>query len=910
MKILIVEDNDDARLILKKTLEFNGHQVEEASDGREALEKARKRKPDMIVSDILMPVMDGFVLCREVREDGSLCEVPFVFFTATYTDDEDEKFALELGADRFIRKPLDGPQFMAAIKGVAREVAEGRLAPSEPGMEDEGVFLKVYNERLIQKLEKKMEDLEQETMARRQSEKLLKATLAAVPDMIFRLDRDVRFLDFKPAKTFDPYLTPDQYLGKTAVEVLPEELARNMKESIARALDENTMVTLEYQLPHGEEFRNYEARYAPCGQDQVVVIVRDITSERQALAILTESEDRYRALVESSVDHIFMLSPEGVYLATNQQCIQRQLGSGESLVGKNLEEYHETEVARDYLDHVNHVVSAGQSLSFEHEIQGPDGPHWHLETLYPLVRDGQVWAVGGICRDITERKAAETALRESETRYRDLFESSIDAIAITGIDGRILDANQAFFDLFGYSREDVIDLNVSALYANPDDRRIFLEALKRNGFVRDLESLRCKKDGSRIVCLVTAVTQRDKSGDITFIQSITRDVTAVRDLEAQYRQAQKMEAVGRLAGGVAHDFNNMLSIIIGYTDITLYNLSPTDPLYSDIKEIGTAAQRSADLVRQLLAFARKQTIAPTVLDLNKLISQCEKMLRRLIGEDIELKFIPAADLGKVKLDPAQLDQILANLAVNSRDAISGVGAITIETVNVVLDRAYCNLHAGFVPGEYAQLTFSDSGCGMDKETLEKIFDPFYTTKDEGKGTGLGLSTIYGIIKQNNGFINAYSEPGQGTVFKIYLPRTEGETKEAAAPVDDRPLTGTETILVVEDEEQILRLCRKVLESQGYKVIAAEKPGEAIVLCEKHQGEIDMLLTDVVMPSMNGMELKERIETLKPGIRVLYMSGYTTEVILHRGVLSEGARFIQKPFSTTELCRKVRDVLDH
>ncbi|MFH1029119.1 MAG: PAS domain S-box protein, partial [Pseudomonadota bacterium] len=817
--------------------------------------------------------------------------------------------ALELGADRFIRKPLDGPQFMAALKGVVREVAKGELALSETNMKNEEAFLKVYNERLIQKLEKKMEDLEQETIARRQSEHLLKATLAAVPDMIFLLNRVGRFLDFKSAKTFDPYLTPDQFLGKTAVEVLPAELARKTMECIAQALDENTTVALEYQLPYGEELRHYEARYAPCGEDLVVAVVRDITSERQTLKTLTESEDRYRALVESSADHIFMLNPEGVYLASNHRCVQKKLENGESLVGRNVREFHAPDVARDYLERIPQVVSTGQSLSFEHEMQSPDGPHWHLDTLYPLVRDGQVWAVGGICRDITDRKVAEDTLRASEKKYRDLFESSIDAISIVTVDGRTVDANQAFFDLFGYSREKIIDQKISGLYVNPDDRRIFLEALKRNGFVRDLESLRRKKDGSRIACLVTAVAQRDKNGDITSIQCITRDVTAVRDLETQYRQSQKMEAVGRLAGGVAHDFNNMLSIIIGYADIALDKLSPSDPLFNDLKEIETAGRRSAELVRQLLAFARKQTIAPRVLDLNALISQSEKMMRRLIGEDIELKFVPAAELWKVKLDPTQLDQTLANLAVNSRDAVSGVGAITIETANVVFDQAYCDLHAGFVPGKYALLTFSDSGSSMDKETLEKIFDPFFTTKGEGKGTGLGLSTVYGIVKQNHGFINVYSEPGQGTAFKIYLPRIEGEPEAVAAPVDDRLLTGTETILVVEDEEQILRLCRKVLESKGYKVIAAERPGEAIVLCEKHPGEIDLLITDVVMPTMNGRELKERIAALKPGIRVLYMSGYTADVIAYRGVLSEGTHFIQKPFSTNALARKVRDVLD-
>jgi len=339
-------------------------------------------------------------------------------------------------------------------------------------------------------------------------------------------------------------------------------------------------------------------------------------------------------------------------------------------------------------------------------------------------------------------------------------------------------------------------------------------------------------------------------------------------------------------------------------------LNPSDPLYEDIHEIKDAGRRSADLTRQLLGFARKQIVKPEIVDLNIPINQSVKMIQRLVSEDVTIELIQAPDIWLVNIDSSQLDQILVNLAVNSRDAIDGVGNIIIETANITLDADYCSEHLGFSEGQFVTLTFTDTGRGMDKETQQKMFEPFFTTKDEGKGTGLGLSTLYGIVKQNNGFINVYSELDQGTAFKIYLPRVdEVEEKPESNPVDVQSLTGSETILVVEDEKQILRLCQRILEINGYKVITADKPGEAIVLCEKFPGEIHFLITDVVMPSMNGKELHERIKRIKPNIKALYMSGYTANVIAHRGVLTEGVRFIQKPFSPKALVQKVREILD-
>jgi signal transduction histidine kinase/ActR/RegA family two-component response regulator len=379
-------------------------------------------------------------------------------------------------------------------------------------------------------------------------------------------------------------------------------------------------------------------------------------------------------------------------------------------------------------------------------------------------------------------------------------------------------------------------------------------------------------------------------------------------LQAQLIQAQKMESVGRLAGGVAHDFNNMLGVILGYTGLVLEQTNPSDPLSKYLQQIHKAAERSADLTRQLLAFARKQTVAPQVLDLNNTVEGMLRLLRRLIGEDIDLAWLPGRELWPVKMDHSQLDQILANLCVNARDAIAGVGKVTIETANTVFDAEYCARHAGFVPGDYVLLAVSDNGCGMDAETLSRIFEPFFTTKEVGQGTGLGLASVYGAVTQNNGLINTYSEPGQGTTFKIYLPRHTDIVVQATAEPQQAAARGSETVLLVEDEPMMLELTMSMLEQLGYTVLAARTPGEAMRLAREHSGSIDLLITDVVMPEMNGRDLAGNLLALYPGMKCLFMSGYTANVIAHHGVLEEGVHFLEKPFLMTDLAANIRKAL--
>jgi PAS domain S-box-containing protein len=434
---------------------------------------------------------------------------------------------------------------------------------------------------------------------------------------------------------------------------------------------------------------------------------------------------------------------------------------------------------------------------------------------------------------------------------------------------------------------------------------------------RLIEVQHYRADGTPIWVSINISFVRDENGNPIGFQGVTRDISALKRaeeererLQVQLLQAQKLEAVGRLAGGVAHDFNNMLGVILGYSEMAQAKMSHDDLLHDDLTEIITAARRSADITRQLLAFARQQTMSPKMVDLNETVEGMLRMLRRLIGEDINLQWLPKGKLWRVKIDPSRIDQILANLCLNGRDAIAGVGKITIETDNVHFGRESCTDRPDCAPGEYAMLAVSDDGCGMDEETRRHLFEPFFTTKEVGKGTGLGLATVYGIVRQNDGFIDVDSEPGQGTTFKIYFPRHTGpaEVKDVEATTDI-PSGNGETVLMVEDEASVLKLGQTMLASLGYRVLAAAGTTEAIALAQTHAGKIHLLITDVVMPEMNGRDLAVQLQKRFPDLRVLFMSGYTANVIAHHGVLDEGTQFIQKPFSREELAVKVREVLE-
>jgi PAS domain S-box-containing protein len=512
----------------------------------------------------------------------------------------------------------------------------------------------------------------------------------------------------------------------------------------------------------------------------------------------------------------------------------------------------------------------------------------------------------------------EDDLRASETRYRRLFESAKDGILILDADtGQVVDANPFLIALLGYSHADLLGKNLWDLGPFKDiavSREAFRE-LQEKEYVR-YDDLPLETHDGRLIN-VEFVSNVYLVGPIRVIQCNIRDITERKrrevehkNLEQQLQVSQKMEAIGILAGGVAHDFNNLLSVILGHTELAMLTLRDGDPLKDDLLEVKKAGDRAAVLTRQLLAFGRKQVLQPVPLNLNQVTEGVEKMLRRILGEAINYVQILASDLGVVRADPGQIEQVLVNLVVNARDAMSGRGKLTIETSNVELDAEYGAHHVGVKPGPYVLLAVTDTGCGMDEQTKRRLFEPFFTTKEKGKGTGLGLSTVYGIVKQSGGNIWVYSELGMGTTFKIYLPR-ELSTTATLTRLQTvlEPATGSETILVVEDEESLLKVARRALEAAGFKVLTACAGDEALLISARHEGIIHLLLTDMVMPRMSGKALAQALLKTRPLTKVLYMSGYADNAFVEPGVVDEGTHFIGKPFTAAEITQKVRNVLD-
>ncbi len=690
---------------------------------------------------------------------------------------------------------------------------------------------------------------------------------------------------------------------------------------------------LESILPENTSFDNFEVEHdfatigrrtmilnarqieRAMGEERIILLaIEDITERKRLEDLLTESEERYRRLFETANDGILLLEKHRFKIRDANPAISSMLGySNADCIGNKLKDIGFPDVICSFKNMI-------QTLDRDGIVFYNDAP---IKKKGGQVADTDIYFVDKAnfiqcnVRDITKRKRMEISLLESDERYRLLTQNSLTGIYIH-VGGLLKFVNNRFAEMLGYAPEEI----VGRLYwdfVHPEDREmvknISLARARGEEVPSEYEFRHQSKDGEtqwvhNLATIIQYQGQTANMGNLAQINDRKRAEEEKAILEAQFIQAQKMESVGRLAGGVAHDYNNMLSVIIGYAELATEKLAPTDPIHGDLQEIYAAGGRAKEITRQLLAFARQQTIAPKVLDLNTTVEGMLNMLRRLIGEDIDLAWIPDTDLWPVKMDPSQLDQILANLCINARDAITGVGKVSVETRNEILDGAYCANHRGFVAGDFVVLAVSDDGCGMDRENQEKIFEPFFTTKEPGKGTGLGLATVYGIVKQNDGFINVYSEPGKGTTFRIYLPRYEGmiadAIKEKTKPI---PKGEGEWALVVEDDDSVLKLADKILNGLGYTVLTARTRGEAMNLAERYAHRIQLLIIDVVMPETNGRELANQIQVLCPDLKTLFMSGYTADVIAHRGVLDKGVNFIQKPFSINGMATAVRKLLD-
>jgi len=679
------------------------------------------------------------------------------------------------------------------------------------------------------------------------------------------------------------------------------------------------MVALMFTLPEEMRWRVMQQLGLPVllFYPLATILAGKILADQTALVghfkELRESEELFRSLFDNHQAVKLIINPDTREIIDANQAAAAYYGwSQEQLRKMKVEEI--SLLSLEELQREMEKVKAGERVDVAFRHRRADGSLRDVAVFSSRIMIKGRAFLHSIVHDITEQKEGERLLREQEKRYRDLIDNAPIGIFSATSRGRILSINRAAARVLGFEspREAIaryVDLETQ-FWAVPGQRRHFLQMLREKGSVENFEfEGRTAANKTIWLNMNARIGKWDEDGSF-IVEGFATDITERRALEAQFRQAQKMESVGRLAGGVAHDFNNMLSVILGYTNLALRKVEPASPLGDNLREICKAATRSSQITQQLLAFARRQTVAPQLLDVNVTVENMLKMLRRLIGEDIDLTWRPGAGIWPVKIDPSQVDQILVNLCVNARDAIADTGKITIETQNVTFDQASCIGHAGCVPGEYVRLAVSDTGCGMDTKTQETIFEPFFTTKETGGGTGLGLATVYGIVQQNGGFISVDSEPSKGTRFHLHLPRP---MELVEAPLQENVGTSRhgrgETILVVEDEESILDLSREMLEDLEYTVLTAATPDEALALAEEHGGGIRLLLTDVIMPGLNGKELAGRLQALHPEMRCLFMSGYTADVIANRGILDEGVRFIAKPFSQEELAVKVREAME-
>jgi PAS domain S-box-containing protein len=918
----------------------------------------------------------------------------------------------------------------------------------------------------------------------RESENYYRTLVENLPQKIFLKDKNSVYLSCNENYSRDLKIRPDEIKGKTDYDFYPKELAEKYRADDKRIMESGKTEDIEEKyIQDGMEVIIHTVKTPIKDEKSKVIgilgIFWDITERKhveddlrryreqleemverrtadlrmvneqlqQEVIVRMHTEEvlrEYQRAIEGSQDIIAVVDQNYNYLLANNAFLKYRGLDREEVIGQSVAGVLGEDVFERVLKKRLDTCFQGETVHYEMKYTYPEfGERDLLVSYFPIKGPDGVNRVASVIHDITERMRTENALRESEKRYRVLFEGSRDAIYVTTREGKIVDANQSMLDLFGYSREEMIGLDARKTYVYAEDRRKFQQQIEPEGFVRDYEIKLRKKDGAEMECLLTATVRWD-NGSIAGYQGIIRDITEFKQvlnelraekqrfqtlsenapfgmvmidkdgifkyvnpkfrelfgydlsdvpngkswfrkaypdptyrhhvistwmndlegfssgekrprtftvtckagtekiinfvpvqletgenliaceditelkrageekavLQEQLRHSQKMEAIGRLAGGIAHDFNNLLTVIKGFSQLSLVELKESDPLRRNIDEIEKATERAASLTQQLLAFSRRQVMEMKVLDLNTLLRDLDKMLRRIIGEDIELSTLLAKDLGRAKIDPGQIEQVIMNLAVNAKDSMPSGGKLTIETSNAELDKSYARNHADVKPGRYVMFSVSDTGVGMTPEVRERVFEPFFTTKEKGKGTGLGLSTVYGIVKQSGGTIWVYSEPGHGTTFKIYLPRVDEPLEELRKKTMDEGLPyGSETVLVVEDEEKVRTLTVEILGRQGYRVLDASQGDDALAISEKHEGPIHLFLVDVVMPGTSGTELAKRLVSLHPEATILYMSGYTDDVIVHHGVLEKGVNYIQKPFTIGEVTRRVREVLD-
>jgi PAS domain S-box-containing protein len=705
----------------------------------------------------------------------------------------------------------------------------------------------------------------------------------------------------------------------------PDDRAR-LAASVAASVREMSVWHCEFRVRHPVKGEIWvEGRSAPIREPDGSTlwhgVLNDITERKKAEEALRQREELLRTVIANIPCAVFWKDRDSVYLGCNDQVARdHDMGTAAALVGRTDYELGVPAAEADFYRACDRrVMETGEPLLDVEESQTrASGAAAVLLTSKVPLRDsaGAVVGVVGVYQDITGRKRAEAALRAAEKRLQHVITSSPAVLYTMRVEGSRLGGiawiSDNLRDMLGHDPAAAADPGWWRANVHPEDRdRVSAQeeadlfawgrSVKEYRFRHADGTYRWTQDNTRLI--------RDPAGSSVEAVGSWLDITPQKQAEDQLRQAQKMEAVGRLAGGVAHDFNNLLTVINGYCDLLLGDLRPGDPLRGDLEQIAAAGSRGAALTRQLLTFSRKQVVVPELVDVNAVLREMEKMLARLIGEDVELTVTPAAGLGGVLADPGQIEQVVMNLAVNARDAMPRGGKLTVETANVELGETYTAGHPGTPPGRYVLVAVTDTGCGMPPELTARIFEPFFTTKGPELGTGLGLAVVHGIVQQCGGRIEVYSEPGVGSTFKVYLPRAKDGAAGAPPPGERRPVRrGTETVLLVEDEDGVRKLARLVLARSGYTVVEARNGGEALLQCRGHSGPIHLLVTDMVMPNMSGRQVAEALTAERPGLKVLYLSGYTDDAIVRHGLLAPDAPFLQKPFTPDALSAKVREVL--
>ena len=918
--VLIVDDEPELNKILVERLTRQGFEVTGCSMGQQALGELRVKSFDLLLTDLMMPEMDGISLLQSALEiDPHLVGIIMTGQGTIQTAID----AMKLGAFDYVLKPFR----MQTLMPVLTRAINTRHLRLENLQLRETLAIYGLSQTIAFTLDEQIVLSTLADAALQQSDADEVSVLLPTDDgrelyvAAVRGEKRARLLGERIP--FDESIASWVARERTPV-ILNGEVQDDRFVALWPRSDIRSSISVPMQVANklvGVINLNVTSRLRPftLGQLKGLTILASTAAaaleSASLLAQVRRAEKNYRSIFENAVEGIFQSTAGRRFINVNPS-LARILGydSPEELIGASIDIAQQLYVHPEQASKVSETLRHCDNLQdFEFEAYRKDGSQIWLSLNIRVVRDenGAELYREGTLGDITERKVAEAALRRSEKRYRDLVENAHDIIYEHDLDGNYTSVNKAGVQITGYSREEILERNLWQNVA-PDYLEKSQDMFRRKlagETVTAYEMEIIAKNGHRISLEINS-SLVFQNGVPVGVQGIARDMTERKQLEEQLRQSQKLEAIGQLAGGVAHDFNNLLTVISGYSDLLSRRLPEDSPLRAHVGEIRKAAERASGLTRQLLAFSRKQILQPKVLNLNEVISDLDKMLRMLTGEDVDLLTKTEPGLGQVKADPGQIQQVVVNLVVNARDAMATGGKITLETANVILTEDYANQHAQCVPGAYVMLAVSDNGSGIDPAIRDRIFEPFFSTKGPGKGTGLGLSTVYGIVKQSGGNVWVYSEVDRGTTFKIYLPRVdEGAADDAAKARLEGAPTGTETVLLVEDEAQVRNIAQQILESLGYSVLTAENGKQALTVAANYSENIDLVITDVVMPQMGGRELVERLTPLRPNLRAVYMSGYTDDAIVRHGLMDDRLEFIQKPFTADALARKVRTALE-